>query len=111
MASRRKRRGAGAALASLAAFCALMAIAVGYSVPAKADPFIDQAFLEILDERGIIYASPQAVIDAGYAVCDLYDQGDTFRAVLRKVLNNTELDEGRAGYFIGASTAKSSVSA
>jgi hypothetical protein len=90
--------------AGLVLVVALLSLAEVAIPPAHADA-VDIAFLEAIKLKGINFASPQAAIVAGHEVCDELDQGRQKSDVASEVMNNSQLDGYRAGFFVGASVA------
>ena len=105
---------------SLLAACVVLIVALlgppgGAGLTAHADPVdADAKFLAALSSQGITYASPEAMIAAGHAVCAELDRGETPARIahdvmnhkdLRSLLTGSNLAAHHAGFFVGASIA------
>ncbi|BBX74641.1 DUF732 domain-containing protein [Mycobacterium shinjukuense] len=66
---------------------------------------VDDAFLNAVKSKGINFASPLSAIVAGHVVCDELDFGRQKADVANDVMNSSNLDGFRAGYFVGVSIA------
>jgi Protein of unknown function (DUF732) len=100
----RSPRLAQSLLQGLALVVALLGLA-DVSIPnARADA-IDNAFLNAVKAKGINFASTQAAIIAGHEVCDELDGGKQESDVASTMMNNSNLDGYRAGFFVGAAVA------
>ncbi len=91
-------------LAGLVLVVALLGPAMVATPAAHADA-IDNAFVAAVKAHGIDFPSPQAVIVAGHEVCDELDLGKQKSDVASTMMNNSNLDGYRAGFFVGASVA------
>lgn len=89
---------------TLAGFGALLAATVLNMGAARAD-INDDAFVQVITEKGITYTSEANLIAAGHAVCDTRSQGYTEMQIVHEVVAHTELDSYNAGYFVGAAEA------
>ncbi len=87
----------------LAVTAALLLLATS-AAPAHADA-VDDAFLNAVKSKGINFASAQAAIIAGHAVCDELDLGRQKSDVATDVTHSSTLDGYRAGFFVGVSVA------
>jgi hypothetical protein len=83
---------------------ALLGLTSGGIGSARADA-VDDKFLAALHSHGINFDSPQAAIVAGHQVCDSLDQGRQKSDVAQEVMQNSNLDSYKAGYFVGVSVA------
>jgi hypothetical protein len=83
---------------------ALLSLAEVATPTAHADA-IDNMFLGAIKANGIDFASPQAAIIAAHEVCDELDLGRQKSDVASTMMNNSNLDGYRAGFFVGASIA------
>jgi Protein of unknown function (DUF732) len=83
---------------------ALLSVA-GVSTPTARADAIDNAFLNAVKSHGVNFASPQAAIIAGHEVCDELDGGKQESDVASTMMNNSNLDSYRAGFFVGAAVA------
>jgi hypothetical protein len=91
-------------LAGFALVVALLSLAEVATPTAHADA-IDNVFLEAIKANGIDFASPQAAIIAAHEVCDELDLGRQKSDIASTMMNNSNLDGHRAGFFVGASIA------
>jgi hypothetical protein len=78
---------------------------VGMSTPTAHADAVDNAFVNAAKAHGVDFASPQAAIIAGHEVCDELDGGRQKPDVASTLMNNSNLDGYRAGFFVGASIA------
>lgn len=95
----------GARFAAVLSVLFAAVVALLSAPPAAAAPADEVAFLQVLDEQGITYASAGKVLAAGHAVCDYrdlgYDQSETVDAVWL----NTDLDRAHSAFFVGLAEA------
>lgn len=69
-------------LLALTAFGAILAGgAIGAATDAQAMP-PEQAYIATLDAYGVYYSTPQAAVQAGYAVCNALDAGNNVNAIV-----------------------------
>lgn len=66
---------------------------------------VDDKFLAALKSHGINFDSPQSAIIAGHQVCDELDLGRQKPDVAQEVMQNSNLNSYKAGYFVGVSVA------
>jgi hypothetical protein len=83
---------------------ALLGLA-GLSTPTAHADAIDSAFVNAVKSKGIEFASAQAAIIAAHEVCDELDLGKQKSDVASTMMNNSNLDGYRAGFFVGASVS------
>jgi Protein of unknown function (DUF732) len=83
---------------------ALVALAGAGMGTARADA-VDDKFLAALKSHGVNFDSPQSAIIAGHQVCDELDLGRQKSDVAQEVMQNSNLDSYKAGYFVGVSVA------
>jgi hypothetical protein len=83
---------------------ALFGLAGTGTVTARADA-VDDKFLSAIKSHGINFDSPQSAIIAGHQVCDELDLGRQKPDVAQEVMQNSNLDSYKAGYFVGVSVA------
>jgi Protein of unknown function (DUF732) len=77
----------------------------GLATPnARADA-VDDKFLAALRSHGVTVDSTQRAIVAGHEVCDELDLGRQKPDVAAEVMQNSNLDSYKAGYFVGVSIA------
>jgi hypothetical protein len=62
----------------------------------------DDAFIQVINEKGISYTTEEKLIAAGHAVCDARNQGYTEIQVINAIVTATELDQSNTAYFVGA---------
>jgi Protein of unknown function (DUF732) len=91
-------------LAGLAVVVALLS-PVGVAAPVARADAVDDKFLAALKSHGINVDSPQRAIIAGHEVCDELDLGRQKPDVAAEVMQNSNLDSYKAGYFVGVSVA------
>jgi len=91
-------------LAGLVLVATLLSLAGVVTPTAHADA-VDTAFLTAIKAKGINFASPQAAVIAGHEVCDELDLGRQKSDIATDVTKFSNLDEYRAGFFVGASIA------
>lgn len=85
-------------------FAGMVGPGLAAAPPAAADPIVDLAFLETLDERGIEYDRPATAFAAAELVCQYLDAGHTFLQTVAYVVRESQLGSD-SGYFIGASVS------
>jgi hypothetical protein len=91
------------AFATLIATASAMA-AIGLAAPVAHADTDDGKFLAALKSEGITdHVSPQDAIEAGHAVCQKLDAGETPTQVANDVLNSSTMPAYHSGYFVGAS--------
>jgi len=83
---------------------ALLSPLVAMAPAARADA-IDSAFLQAIKAKGINFTTPQAAVVAGHEVCDELDLGRQKTDIASDVKSFSNLDDYRAGFFVGASVA------
>ena len=66
---------------------------------------VDDRFLAAVREHGINYASPEFAISAAHLVCADLDQGESPYDIAQQIMQNSNLDGFRAGFFVGVSEA------
>jgi Protein of unknown function (DUF732) len=91
-------------LAGLVLVVAPLSLAAVATPTAHADS-IDNAFVNAVKSKGVVFASEQAAIVAAHEVCDQLDLGMQKSDVASEVMTNSQLDGYHAGYFVGASVA------
>ena len=92
-------------IAAAALAAAALAGAVGVASPASANTS-DQAFLQVLHQRGISHDSGDALmIGAGHDVCTNMDHGYTATQEISTIYRVSQLSWSDSGYFVGASIA------
>ena len=77
----------------------------GLATPTARADAVDDKFLAALKSHGVTVQSPQAAIVAGHEVCDELDLGRHQPDVAAEVMQNSNLDSYKAGYFVGVSIA------
>ena len=78
--------------------------AIGLAAPIAHADTNDGRFLAALKSEGITdHVSPQHAIEAGHAVCQKLDAGQTPAQVANDVLNSSAMPAYHSGYFVGAS--------
>ena len=83
----------------------IAAILVRISAPVARADAVDDKFLTAVKAKGIKFDSPQAAIVAGHEVCDELDLGRQSSDVAAEVMQNSNLDSYKAGFFVGVSIA------
>jgi hypothetical protein len=78
---------------------------VGVALPSAHADAVDDKFIAALRAKGINVDSAQRAIVAGHEVCDELDLGRQKPDVAAEVMQNSNLDSYRAGYFVGLSIA------
>jgi Protein of unknown function (DUF732) len=78
---------------------------LGVAAPTARADAVDDKFLAALRAKGINVDSPQRAIIAGHEVCDELDLGRQKPDVAAEVMQNSNLDSYKAGYFVGVSVA------
>lgn len=79
---------------------------IGMAAPAHADDTGDERFLRALSEAGVEYSDPQQAIEAGKAVCQSIDEGNTIDQTVRGVKNaNPYLSQTKAAQFVAIARA------
>jgi maleate cis-trans isomerase len=77
----------------------------GVALPTAHADAVDDRFIAALTAKGINVDSPQRAIIAGHEVCDELDLGRQKPDVAAEVMQNSNLDSYKAGYFVGLSVA------
>ncbi len=80
-----------------------LAMATVMAAPATADDN-DAVFIHVLDQQGIAYPSVADAVHAANAVCAYLDHGNTLTEATTELADQTGLDIGEAGFFVGAAT-------
>jgi hypothetical protein len=89
--------------ATLIATASAMA-AIGLAAPVAHADTDDGKFLAALKSEGITdHVSPQDAIEAGHAVCQKLEAGESPTQVANDVLNSSTMPAYHSGYFVGAS--------
>jgi hypothetical protein len=83
---------------------ALLGLA-GLAAPSARADAVDDKFLAALKSHGVNVDTPQRAIVAGHEVCDELDLGRQKPDVATEVMQNSNLDSYKAGYFVGVSIA------
>ncbi|ULE32080.1 DUF732 domain-containing protein [Mycobacterium sp. IDR2000157661] len=91
------------ATATIAA--AAVALAALGSAATAAATSVDDAFIDVISERGIAFTSADAAVEAGLVVCSLVDDGATPVEAAEIVDEESGLSAPNAGFFVGASIA------
>jgi hypothetical protein len=77
----------------------------GLATPTARADAVDDKFLAALKSHGVSFQTPQAAVVAGHEVCDELDLGRQKPDVAAEVMQNSNLDSYKAGYFVGVSIA------
>ena len=66
---------------------------------------VDDAFLSVLDDEGIVPPSKKEAISTAHAVCAVFDEGLTLVDAVSAVSDHTGLEMEDSAFFVGASVA------
>lgn len=79
---------------------------VGMPASVHADDSGDELFLHSLGEAGVEYSDPREAIEAGKAVCQSLEAGNTLNQTVRGVKNaNPDLSATKAAQFVAIARA------
>jgi hypothetical protein len=66
---------------------------------------VDDTFITVLREEGIVPLSAREAISTGHAVCAVFDEGLSLTDAVSAVSDTTGLEMEDAAFFVGASVA------
>jgi hypothetical protein len=104
MTSTRMRLPGLTGLTSAARLVLLAALALlAATVPIAHADATDDAFIAVLQAKGIHFGSPEKAVIAGHEVCDELSGGKAPVQIAATVQSNSDMDGYHAGFFVGAS--------
>lgn len=72
------------------------------AVPASAAPklrYYEWSFIEVLDQRGLPYSTPENAVNAGYAVCRMIASGNSYLYTVSAVQDGTGYSRQDSAFF------------
>ena len=80
---------------------AAVGAAIAVAAPASADDQLDQAFLQALNDKGIVVTSAAFALDLAHSTCDLLNGGGSVQQALYQIKTKTKWSDEKSVNFGG----------